>query len=256
VALALTLAGPALRRLGLLGRLAGGVAVLGLFAAMTRFEPSVLRACAMAGLSLLAAFLGRPASGLRLLALATCGLILADPFLVHSVGFRLSCGASAGIVLLARPLAARLPGPEFVRRSLAVTAAAQIGVAPVALPVFGRLPLAALPANLAAAPAAAALTVWGLGSGLAGGLVAGWWSGAAELLQVPTGVLAGSIAGVAALAARIPFAVTPGPVTAAAVLAAAYAVRRGRWTGSWRSAVHPPPVPTAAGGRARTVPGR
>jgi competence protein ComEC len=192
----------------------------------------------------------------RLLALATSGLILADPFLVHSVGFRLSCGATAGIALLAGPLAGRLPGPEFARRSLAVTTAAQIGVAPVALPLFGGLPLVALPANLAAAPAAAALTVWGLGSGLAGGLVAGWWPGVAELLQVPTGVLAGSIAGVAALAARIPVAVTPGPVTVAAVVAAAYAVRCGRWSGWWRRPAHRPAVPTAAAGRGRTAPGR
>jgi competence protein ComEC len=233
------------------------VAVLALFAAMTRFEPSVLRASAMAALSLLAAFLGRPASGLRLLGLAVAALVLADPFLVHSVGFQLSCGASAGIVLLAQPLAARLPGPRFVRQSLAVTAAAQVGVAPVVLPVFGGLPLVALPANLAAAPAAAALTVWGLGSGLAGGLVAGWWAGAAALLQVPTGALAGYLAAVAAVAARIPIAVTPGQAQATAgLVAVAWALRWGRWSPSSPSAVHPGSVPAAAGGRARTVPDR
>src|SRR5439155_3599590 len=188
-----------LRRFGLLGRLVGGMAVLGLFAAMTRFEPSVLRASAMAGLSLLAAFLGRPSSGPRLLALAVTGLVLADPFLVHSLGFQLSCGASAGIVLLAAPMALRLPGPDCVRQPLAVTAAAQLGVAPVALPVFGSLPLAALPANLLAAPAAVALTVWGLGSGLVGGLLGGAWPAAGGWLQLPTGALARYLAGLAAL---------------------------------------------------------
>jgi competence protein ComEC len=211
----------------------------------------------MAGLSLLAAFVGRPASGLRLLCLAVTALVLIDPFLVHSVGFQLSCGASAGIVLLARPLAARLPGPGFVRQSLAVTAAAQLGVAPVVLPTFGGLPLVALPANLAAAPAAAALTVWGLGSGLAGGAVGRWWAAGATLLQVPTGVLAGYLAAVAAMAARIPVAVTPGQAKVLAGLAAvAYVLRWGRRNPPSPPTVHSGPVPARAGGRARAVPGR
>ena len=224
VTLALALVAPVLRRFGLAGRLAGGVGVLVLFGAMTRFEPSVLRAAAMSGLALLASFLGRPVAGLRLLAMAVAGLVLIDPFLVHSLGFGLSCGASAGILLLAGPLARRLPGPWALREPLAVTAAAQAGVAPIALPAFGHLPLAALPANLAAAPAAAALSLWGLGSGLAGGLLggaAGWPDGGpAALLQLPTGALAGWIRAVAGVAARHP--VTVGPAQAA--LAAAVAL--------------------------------
>ena len=74
---------------------------------LTRFEPSVLRAAAMASLAAVSVFLARPASGIRLLALATTGLLLVDPLLVWSVGFLLSVGATAGIVLLSRPLAAR-----------------------------------------------------------------------------------------------------------------------------------------------------
>jgi competence protein ComEC len=183
------------------------LAVLALFAAMTRFEPSVLRASAMAGVGLLAAFAGRPAHGRRLLALAVAGLVLADPFLIHSLGFRLSVGASAGILALARPLAARLAGPRWLRDGLAVTAAAQIGVAPVALPAFGRLPLIAFPANLLAAPAAAALTLWGFGSGLAGGLLEPLVPGAPGALAVPSRVLSSYLAGVASGAARFPLAV-------------------------------------------------
>jgi ComEC/Rec2-related protein len=221
VTLALALVAPLLRRTGLVGRLAGGLVVLVVFCAMTRFEPSVLRAGVMSGLAVLAAFLGRPVNGLRLLALAVAGLVLIDPFLLHSLGFGLSCGASAGILLLAGPLARRLPGPRLVREPLAVTAAAQVGVAPVALPAFGHLPLAALPANLAAAPAAAALSLWGLGSGLVGGMVgAGAGSaggGPARLLQGPTAALAWWIRLVAHLAARSPVMIGPRPGALAAV---------------------------------------
>ena len=233
VTLALALVAPLLRRFGLPGRLAGGLAALVVFCAMTRFEPSVLRAAAMSGLALVAAFVGRPVPGLRLLGLAVTGLVLADPFLTHSLGFGLSCGASAGILLLARPLAARLPGPRLVRQPLAITAAAQIGVAPVALPAFGHLPLAALPANLAAAPAAAALSLWGLGSGLAGGLLCpggGSPGGApAALLQGPTEVLAGWIRAVAHVAAGCPVMVGP---RAAAGLAAVGGIWWWRLAGS------------------------
>ncbi len=233
VTLALALVAPVLRRLSLVGRLAGGTGALLLFCAMTRFEPSVLRAGAMSGLALLAAFVGRPVSGLRLLALAIAGLVLIDPFLVHSLGFGLSCGASAGILMLAGPLARRLPGPGFVREPLAVTAAAQIGVAPVALPAFGSLPLAALPANLAAAPAAAALSLWGLASGLAGSVIgqaAGTPDrGPAAVLQIPTGALAGWIRRVAQLAARSPVSVAPRPAALMVVVGGVWIVRR--WSG-------------------------
>jgi competence protein ComEC len=226
VTLALAVAAPLLRRFGLVGRLAGGLTVLLVFSAMTRFEPSVLRAAVMSGLALLAAFLGRPVAGLRFLALAVTGLVLADPFLTHSLGFGLSCGASAGILLLARPIAARIPGPRMVREPLAITAAAQIGVAPIALPAFGHLPLAALPANLAAAPAAAALSLWGLGAGLAGGLLRlgadPTAAGPAAVLQGPTAVLAGWIRAVAHVAARCPVMVGPRPVVLTASAAVAW----------------------------------
>ena len=235
VTLALALVSPLLRRLGLLGRLGGGLAVLVLFCAMTRFEPSVLRAAAMSGLALLAAFLGRPVAGLRLLALAVAGVVLMDPFLVHSLGFGLSCGASAGILLLTGPLSRRLPGPRVIREPLAVTAAAQIGVAPIALPAFGYLPLAALPANLAAAPAAAALSLWGLGSGVVGGLL-GAGAGStgpspAAVLQLPTELLTGWIRLVASVAARSPVQIGPRPALAGAVIAV------GWWGGAAPSAV-------------------
>lgn len=211
VALALALAAPLLGRLSLAGRFGGGMAVVGVFAAMTRFEPSVLRASAMAALALLAGFLGRPASGVRLLALAVTALVLTDPFLIHSAGFALSCGASGGILVLAGPLARSIPGPSWLRRPLAVTAAAQIGVLPVAVPLFGGVSLVALPANLLAGPAAGAIGLFGLGAGLAGGVVSLWSPDLAVPLGWPAGVLAGWVGHVAAVGARYPVIVS-GPV--------------------------------------------
>jgi competence protein ComEC len=232
VAFVLVLVGPVLRRTGLGARFAGGLLVLVVFGTMTRWEPSVLRACAMAACSMTALYLGRPAAGLRVLAVAVLALLVVDPFLVHSVGFLLSCGASAGIAVLGAPLAARIRGPAWIREGLGVTLAAQLGVAPVLLPVFGTVPLVALPANLVAVPVAGPLTVWGLVAGVAGGLVGRWWPGVAALLQVPTLLLVRVVLAVADLASRFPLAVDGrgawGLVAAVAAIAAAARARAAR----------------------------
>lgn len=231
VAFVLALAGPMLRRVSLRGRLILGTAVLLLFGTLTRWEPSVLRAVAMALVALLAGALGRPASTVRLLALAVTGLLLVDPLLVQSVGFRLSIGACAGIALLARPLARRIPGPPGVVEAVAVTVAAQAGVAPVMIPTFGGLPVATLLANVLALPVAGMLMAWGVAAGVvAGGLGGG--STLAALVHLPTRLMIGWVAGVARVTALLPLGQI-GLLSAAAVgagaLVAVVAARR-----SWR----------------------
>jgi competence protein ComEC len=207
VAFVLALIAPVLRRLSLRGRLAGALSVLVLFGTMTRWEPSVMRAIVMASIALVAGHLGRPLHGVRVLLLAAIALLLVDPFLVHSVGFVLSCVASLGITLFARPIADRLRGPAWLREVLGVTTAAQLAVAPVILPVFGSMPLMALPANLVAVPLAAPLTMWGLLSGLVGGVLAGVAPVVPRVLAVPTTALLHGLVAVAEVAARVPFAV-------------------------------------------------
>ena len=202
VAFLLAVAGPLLRRLSWRGRLPATLAVLGFFALLTRFEPSVLRATAMAAIATVAAAIGRPQDGVRLLAIAVGALLLIDPFLVRSVGFGLSVGASAGIVLLAPRIERSLPGPAPLRAALAVTVAAQAGVAPILVPVFGSIPVATLPANLLAVPAAGPLMMWGLTGGMTAGLVGG--GPLRSALHAPSELLLWWLAGVARHAAELP----------------------------------------------------
>jgi competence protein ComEC len=204
VAFVLAIVSPVLRRLALGSRFVATVAVIAFFALVTRFEPSVLRASTMAGMAALATTLGREASGIRLLALAVAGLLLVDPILVHSLGFGLSIAASAGILILGPIIAGSLPGPTWFTSATGITLGAQLGVAPLLVPAFGGLPLAALPANLLAAPAAGPLVAWGMTAGV----IAGWLHPLAELiprvLHVPTDLLIGWIAGIAGTAASLP----------------------------------------------------
>jgi competence protein ComEC len=200
VAFVLALASPLLRRVGLRSRLVLGLLVLFGFGLVTRWEPSVLRAEAMAAIALAATALGRPVSTRRVLALAVAGLLLVDPMLVRSVGFLLSVGACVGIATLAGPVASRLPGPRSVAAAIGVTVGAQVGVAPILVPVFGPLPVAALPANLLAVPLAGPIMVWGMTAGVLAGLV----TPLAPLLHVPTALLLGVVALVAHSCARLP----------------------------------------------------
>jgi competence protein ComEC len=223
VAFVLALAGPALRRLRLPARTTLALAVVVLFASMTRFEPSVLRASTMAAIALLATLAGRPASRIRILAYAVTALLLVDPFLLHSVGFGLSCGASAGIAFASPMLARRIPGPRFVREPLAVSLAAQLGVLPMLLAVFGSVPVVTPLTNLVAAPAAEAIGVYGF--------VAGAITTAAPalgpLVHTPTVLLVAWVTAVARAGAAIPLQLDRrGTCAIAAVVAAAIAVKR------------------------------
>lgn len=140
-----------------------GVLAVAFFVVVTGGEPSVLRAGLMAGLGLVGGLLGRPRDGIALLAGAAIVLLVLDPSLAHAVGFQLSAGATAGMVLLASPLADRLGFlPRPLALALGATLSAQLAVTPVLLAVFREIPLVTVLANVLAAPAVAPALLLGL----------------------------------------------------------------------------------------------
>lgn len=182
LAFVLVLLAPLGRRMGMRSRWVLGLAAMAGFVVVTRAEPSVLRAATMAGLALSANLSGRQVSGARLLGLAVMVLLVGDPMLVHSVGFRLSVAATAGLVVLAEPIRARLPGPGWLRLPLAVTLAAQAGAVPVMTATFGPASLVSVPANVLAEPAAGAVMTLGMSSGILSGVLR---EEVAWVLQIP-----------------------------------------------------------------------
>jgi competence protein ComEC len=208
VAFTLGLLAPFLRRLGPRGRAAAGIAALGLFGTMTRWEPSVTRAVAMAAIAIVASTLGRPQLAARVLVLAVIALCAVDPLLARSAAFRLSVAATAGITVAGPPLrrlAARLPhGRARPVEALVTPLAAQVGVTPVLLATFGRTSFVALPANVVAAPLAGPLVVCGLVTGLLAG-PAGPELG--RMLVTPAHLLAVALRAVAVVAAGLDAAV-------------------------------------------------
>ncbi|MFC7876999.1 ComEC/Rec2 family competence protein [Isoptericola sp. NPDC057391] len=179
------------------------------FVLLVRPEPSVLRAAWTCAAALLALALGRPSSGAPALAAAATVLLVVDPWLARSYGFVLSCAATAGLVLLAGPLARRL-APWTGRPlafALAVPWAAQAACGPVLLLLDPHVPLMSVPANLLATPALVPATVLGL----VATLLAPWAPGLALPVAWSAGLSTGWIAGVAQFFAAVPVARLPWP---------------------------------------------
>ena len=200
VAFVLAAAAPLLHRLRPWWRWAGTLALICWFVALTRFEPSVLRAGCMAAISATAFVLGRDKPASRVVPLAVALLVMIDPMLVWSVGFWLSVGATTGVAVIAPRVLTLLRGPAWLCEPLAITIGAQIGVAPVALMVFNSLPIVSLPANLLAVPVAGFVMLYGLPAGIVAGAVPHWL---ATLVQLPSAFGTRWVATVAALASRI-----------------------------------------------------
>lgn len=208
-----------LRRLRPSARFLGTLAVIGWFVVLTRAEPSVLRAAAMASVVAFNFFRGKALNGRQVLAVAVVALLLIDPMLAFSVGFALSTGATAGLAWLSHPIARRLRLPDVV----SATIAAQIGSMPIALFVFRRVSIVSLVANPVAVPVAGVVMLAGIPCALLAGV-------APDPLSVPLQwamvVPTRFIAEVAQLCARVAPHGVPALVCWAFVLAAA----RARWS--------------------------
>ncbi|AYF96882.1 ComEC/Rec2 family competence protein [Protaetiibacter intestinalis] len=198
-------------------RVAVALVALAGFVLLVTPQPSVLRAAAMSAVVLLALATGRPARGMPALCLAVVLLLAGDPWLARSYGFALSALATAGLLLLAAPLADALARwmPRPLALVIAVPLAAQLACQPVLLLLSPTLPLWGVPANLLAAPAAPLATVLGLVACLLAPFAPPLAAGLAAIAWLP----ASWIAAVAAFFAGLPGARMPWPAGAAGVAA-------------------------------------
>ena len=175
-------------------------------------EPSVIRAAAMAGVALLSLVVSRPGRGIPLLCIAVIVLLVADPWLARSYGFALSVLATAGLLVLAAPLAAAFERwlPRWLALVVAVPLAAQLACQPVLLLLDPSLPLYGVVANLLAEPAAPFATILGLLACLLAPVVPPIAAVVGWLAWIP----ASWIAAVATFTAALPGARSPWPTGA------------------------------------------
>lgn len=162
----------AVRPLGRLFVVLNGLLVFG---ALTRWEPSVLRAAAMAGLVGIGRYAGIPLEPITALAVVSGVSVLVAPGLADSVGFQLSVLATAGLIVGAR----LQPEGGRVMSLFGATLAAQAAVAPVLVAVFGSVPLLSPLANLVAIPLVTVATAL---AGIGAAVGVDWVISLAELL--------------------------------------------------------------------------
>ena len=140
-----------------------GIIGIAVFAVITRWEPSVVRASVMAALVLIGRWAGRPVTPWTAFGGAVLLSLLVAPDLAGDFGFGLSVAATGGIIAGGPLWAGRKPRPVWA--VLGATISAQVAVAPLLLLWFGSIPLMAPITNLLAAPVVALSTaVGGIGA--------------------------------------------------------------------------------------------
>jgi len=161
--------------------------------------PAAVRSALMAGAAFLGRIAARRVDPLPLLAVLAAAMLGIAPALAKDPGFQLSFMGTAGILLLAEPLARRLPGPRLLAEPFAVTVAAQLATVPVMAGTFGVVSLVGPFANALVLPLLPVLIVLGTGGAALSALhpALGWLP--LQLAGAGTGVTLGIAGTMAAL---------------------------------------------------------
>jgi len=135
-----------------------------LFAAITSFSPSVLRAAIMFSLFLCSRlFSKRFRSSINSLCMAGVGILLVDPFSLFDIGFQYSFSAVLGILIASKPLESIFPvSSRFSRFWLSIiimSLCAQIMILPWSLYYFGEVSTVSILSSLVAIPMATVIMV-------------------------------------------------------------------------------------------------
>lgn len=175
------------------------VGIVCTYGALSEFAAPVVRSLIMGLISAYGVVLKRRYMGCQALGIAIAGMLLYNPFMVFDLSFRLSCGASAGILLWYSKFQFILQRfPSFLRESLALCASAQILVMPLVLASFQALPVYSFIANLLVAPVLDLVILLGLGSVITGSI----WTPLGDIFLYPLQwLLTWAIQGNACLAA-------------------------------------------------------
>ena len=217
-----------------LGQL-GALASIGGYVLAVGAQPSVLRAGVAGALGSLAWLTARSTDRWYFLLLGALALLAWNPYVLFDAGFQLSFAAVVAIFTLAPRLEQRLEGyplPRWLRQAIAISTACGLATAPILWLQFHAIPLLAVPANAAAAPAVVPL----LGLAMSAAVVHPLAPGVSALLAQADGLCATYLAACAKGFGGLPLAQIRSGWAAAALLllaggAWAYACRDGRAEG-------------------------
>ena len=214
-----------------LGQL-GALASIGGYVLAVGAQPSVVRSGVAGALGSLAWLTARSTDRWYFLFLGAFALLAWNPYVLFDAGFQLSFAAVVAIFTLAPRLRQRLEGyplPRWLREAIAISTACGLATAPILWLQFHAIPLLAVPANAAVAPAVVPL----LGLAMAAAVIHPLAPGVSAGLAQADGLCAAYLAACAKVFGRLPLAQIRSGWAAAALLllaggAWAYACRDGR----------------------------
>ena len=149
-------------------------------------SPPIVRSAVMICVVLAGSWVGRGRDQWQVLGLAAVVVLAMNPFAVFDVGFQLSFAAFLGMLTLLAPLQRLLSRlPAAIGSNVAVSVAASLGTAPVALAVFGKTSLVSPLANLLVVPTLPLVTGLGMASVFLGFIWSGLSAGLDALASLP-----------------------------------------------------------------------
>jgi len=154
------------RRYGRFVFMVVATSVIWMYALITGFSPSVMRAATMFSVIIISEAFHKKANVYNSLGIAAFILIVMDPFVIYAVGFQLSFIAVFGILMIYPLLYHKWhihnKVGDYIWSILCVSIAAQIATFPLTLYYFHQFPTYFLVSNLVVIPAATVMLYGGL----------------------------------------------------------------------------------------------
>ena len=168
-------------------RLVIGIGTLIVYLGLTGIQASVLRACLMGSVVLLAIAMDTKVQPLGSLLIVATVILLFDPLLISDLGFQLSFLATLGLIVTLPALQAKLDWlPPTVATLIAVPLAASVWVLPLLCYEFNTLAVYSIVVNIFCTPLITLVSLGGMISAIAALVVPALGSAIASLLLYPS----------------------------------------------------------------------
>ncbi|MGI5828339.1 MAG: ComEC/Rec2 family competence protein [Patescibacteria group bacterium] len=135
------------------------------------FEPPLVRASILVGLTWLGTYFGRKTSSFWVLCIVGLAMLIVEPLLLFSLSFQLSFAATVGIVAFGKTINTLIGHflkhtnqflIQFLSATVSQTIAAQAFTIPLSMAVFGNFNIFSFLANVLVAPVVAPITYGGV----------------------------------------------------------------------------------------------
>lgn len=161
-----------------------------LYVAFIGFQPPIIRAAIMGTVLIFAQYLGKEAESMRALLFSAIVMLLLYPIWLFDLGFQLSFLATAGLILLGKPLNLLTDKtiiikslPKILKESLSTTLSAQIAVTPLLFYSFGSFSVISPVVNMLVLPVVPVIMAGGFAIGILG-MVGGVGEHTASILSL------------------------------------------------------------------------